>query len=185
MTDFDPEPTGTGGDRKRAEALGLSPEVYSQLKQMAHAHLRTYRSGMTLNCTALVHEVFLKLHGKEAGTDENHFLAIASMAMRHILVDYARLKKADKRGSGALHLTLQESLVSEDAPGVDLLELNMALEKLAKRDPLLEKLVILRFFAGLNMAQIADALDRSTRSVERDWTRARVYLFRELEPHGA
>ncbi len=61
----------------------------------------------------------------------------------------------------------------------------MALEKLAKRDPLLEKLVILRFFAGLNMAQIADALDRSTRSVERDWTRARVYLFRELEPHGA
>jgi len=188
MTDFDPEPTGAGGDREQAEALGLSPEVYSQLKQMAHAHLRSYRAGMTLNCTALVHEVFLKLHSNASnfnnGSDGNHFLATASMAMRHILVDYARHKKADKRGSGALHLTLQESLVSEEAPTVDLLELNMALENLAKRDPLLEKLVVLRFFAGLNMEQIGNALSRSTRSVERDWTRARVYLFRELEPHG-
>ncbi|MBE9539439.1 MAG: sigma-70 family RNA polymerase sigma factor [Proteobacteria bacterium] len=188
MTDFDPEPTGAGEDRTQAEALGLSPEVYSQLKQMAHAHLRSYRARMTLNCTALVHEVFLKLHSNannfNSDSDGNHFLATASMAMRHILVDYARHKKADKRGSGALHLTLQESLVSEEAPSVDLLELNMALEKLAKRDPLLEKLVVLRFFAGLNMEQIGNALKRSTRSVERDWTRARVYLFRELEPHG-
>lgn len=187
MNDVDHSPIESDQSQTHAEALGLSPEVYSQLKQMAHAHLRTYKAGMTLNCTALVHEVFLKLHNSSTefnGADrKNHFLAVASLAMRHILVDYARQKKADKRGSGALHLTLQESLVSEEAPAVDLLELDMALEKLAKRDPMLEKLVVLRFFAGLNTNQIAEALERSTRSIERDWTRARVYLFRELEPN--
>jgi len=186
MTDVDHSPIESQQSQTQAEALGLSPEVYAQLKQMAHAQLRTYQSGMTLNCTALVHEAFLKLHNSATefnGADrKNHFLAVASLAMRHILVDYARHKKADKRGSGALHLTLQESLVSEEAPTVDLLELDLALAKLEKRDPLLEKLVVLRFFAGLNMNQIADALDRSIRSVERDWTRARVYLFRELTP---
>lgn len=188
MTDVDSSLKTAGDSPTQAEQLGLTPEVYTQLKKMAHAHLRTYRQGITLNCTALVHEVFLKLHGNAASFnesgDENHFLAVASLAMRHILVDYARLKKAGKRGSGALHLTLQESLVAADAPTVDLLELDMALEKLAKRDPLLEKLVVLRFFAGLSTGQIAGVLNRSTRSVERDWTRARVYLFRELEPVG-
>jgi len=186
MSELDPPVIDEGGEYNRAKNLGLSDEVYSQLKQMAHAHLRSYQSGMTLNCTALVHEVFLKLHSNTIGFKgddrNNHFLAVASLAMRHILVDYARQKKADKRGNGALHLTLQESLVSEEAPTVDLLELDQALVKLAKRDPLLEKLVVLRFFAGLNTKQIAEALERSTRSVERDWTRARVYLFRELAP---
>jgi len=122
---------------------------------MAHAHLRGYRPGMTLNCTALVHEVFLKIHSNakifKNDIDGNHFLATASMAMRHILVDYARHKKADKRGNGALHLTLQESLVSAEAPSVDLLELNMALENLAKRDPLLEKLVVFNAIRGTRL----------------------------------
>jgi len=188
MNHVDPSQGPSEGNSNRAEQLGLTPEVYTQLKQLAYTHLRTYRSGMTLNCTALVHEAFLKLHGNSAGTnkatDENHFMALASLAMRHILVDYARHKKAEKRGSGAFHVTLHEPLIAADTPAVDMLELDMALGKLSKRDPLLEKLVILRFFAGLNTSQVADVLDRSIRSVERDWTRARVYLFRELEPNA-
>jgi RNA polymerase sigma factor (TIGR02999 family) len=188
MTDVDSLLVAAEDSQTQAEQLGLTPEIYTQLKKMAYAHLRTYRPGMTLNCTALVHEVFIKLNGKIAGfkdsTDGNHFLAVASIAMRQILVDYARLKKAEKRGGGAPHLTLQESQLAEDAPAVDLLELDMAMENLAKRDPLLEKLVTLRFFAGMNTQQIAGVLGRSTRSVERDWTRARVYLFRELKPVG-
>ena len=91
MNDLDPPEIDEGGEVNRATQLGLSDEVYAQLKQMAHAHLRTYKAGMTLNCTALVHEVFLKLHDSSSrfkGKDsKNHFLAVASLAMRHILVD--------------------------------------------------------------------------------------------------
>ena len=127
MTDFGNSGSVQDQAPMQAEAARLSPEVYSQLKLMAHAHLRSFRPGMTLNSTALVHEVFLKLNDKtpqfKQSDDDNHFIAVASLAMRHILVDYVRLKNAEKRGSGALHLTFQESLVAADQPDVDLLEL--------------------------------------------------------------
>jgi len=175
-------------DGQQAAALGLSPEIYQQLKQIARHRLASYRKGITLDCTGLVHEAYLKLSGSnsefEEGTSGDHFLAVASMAMRQILVDYARRKRAEKRGGGAVHVTLQEAQVGEDARAVDLIALDDALRRLATRDPLLEKLVVLRFFAGLSMNQTASALGRSLRTTERDWTRARIYLYQELQVDG-
>lgn len=185
----DAQPELSAGDREgEADFFGLSPDIYSQLKSIAYARLQTYRQGMTLNCTALVHEAFLKLcnssNGLSNNRGEDHFLALASLAMHQILVDYARSKNAEKRGAGAIHVTLQESRMGSSTPELDILELDEALQKLASRDPKLKRLVVLRFFAGLNMSQTAAALGRSTRSTERDWTRARVYLFRELAADG-
>lgn len=188
MVEFVQSQAATGDDWGLEEDPELTPEIYSKLKQIALARLHTFRGGITLNCTALVHEAFLKLRSGSSNlsshNSENHFLAVTSLAMRQVLVDYARSKKAEKRGGGVVHVTLQESLTGADAPELDILELDGALRKLALRDPKLEKLVILRFFAGLNMAQTAEVLGRSIRSAERDWTRARVYLFRELVADG-
>lgn len=162
--------------------VGLSIESYEQLKRLAHFHLRTYRKDMTLNCTALVHEAFLKLQASETETDgsQEHYAAVASMAMRQILVDYIRKKRAAKYGGDALQVTLQESSAVTDAPTIDLLALDAALKKLSSTDPLLEKVVVMRFFGGFSIAETALALERSTRSVERDWTRARLYLYQDL-----
>ncbi len=172
-----------------AHALGLTPGVYAQLKQIARGRLRSYRPGITLDCTALVHEAYLKISAAEpalkGGSQGDHFMAVASMAMRQILVDHARKRQADKRGGGALHVTLQEAQVGSEGPVVDLIALDDALRRLARRDPLLERLVVLRFFAGLSMSQTAEVLGKPLRTTERDWTRARVYLFRDLEPNGA
>ena len=108
------------------------------------------------------------------------------MAMRQILVDYVRSKKTQKSGGGAVHVTLQESAVAAESPTFDLLELDEAMQRLGAKDELLERLVVLRFFAGFSTAETAVALERSQRSVERDWARARVYLYRELNMnHGA
>lgn len=171
----------------------LSPALYKQLKQVARQRLARQRAGQTLDCTALVHEAYLKLRAASpdltGGTD--HLLALASLAMRQILVDTARRRAADKRGGGALHVTLQEGQIGDGgpvvdgAPVVDMIELDSALRRLARRDPGLERLVMLRFFAGLSMPEAARIMNRSLRSTERDWTRARVYLLRELAPDGA
>lgn len=165
-----------------ATSVGLSTETYEQLKRLAHFHLRTFRKDMTLNCTALVHEAFLKLQASDSETvnSQEHYAAVASMAMRQILVDYVRRKKAKKHGGDALQVTLQESSAVTDAPSVDLLALDDALKKLSSTDPLLEKVVVMRFFGGFSIAETALALSRSTRSVERDWTRARLYLYQDL-----
>jgi RNA polymerase sigma factor (TIGR02999 family) len=164
----------------------LSPELYEQLKQVARQRLARQRAGQTLNCTALVHEAYLKLQTANpeltGGTD--HLLALASEVMRQILVDAARRRATEKRGGGALHVTLHELLVSDDDSVVNILELDSALRRLARRDPDLERLVMLRFFAGLSMPEAARIMNQSLRSTERDWTRARVYLFRELAPDG-
>lgn len=167
-------------------SLGLSPEHYRQLKQIARQRLSGHRPGATLDCTALVHEAYLKINSGRVPSpgDTNHLMAVASLAMRQILVDAARRKRADKRGGGALHVTFQESQVGESGPVIDLIELDDALGRLAQRDPSLERLVVLRFFAGLSMEQTAQVLGKSLRTTERDWTRARVYLYRELEPDG-
>lgn len=164
----------------------LSPELYEQLKEVARQRLARQRAGQTLDCTALVHEAYLKLRAADpdltGGTD--HLLALASLVMRQILVDKARRRATDKRGSGALHVTLQEGMVSDDNPVVDIIELDGALRRLARRDPGLERLVMLRFFAGLSMPEAARVMNQSLRSTERDWERARVYLFRELTRDG-
>ena len=106
------------------------------------------------------------------------------MAMRQILVDYVRQKNAGKHGGDVLKVTLQESSVATETPSVDLLALDSALDRLSATDPMLERIVVMRFFGGFTIAETAEALGRSTRSVERDWTRARIYLYRDLASGG-
>ncbi|MEE4639127.1 MAG: ECF-type sigma factor [Wenzhouxiangella sp.] len=165
----------------------LSPELYKKLKQVARHRLARQQAGQTLNCTALVHEAYIKLQAASpeltGGTD--HLLALASLVMRQILVDAARRRATDKRGGGALHVTLHEGVGNDDNPVVDIIELDGALRRLARRDPGLERLVMLRFFVGLSMSEAARIMNQSLRSTQRDWERARVYLFRELAPDGA
>lgn len=175
------------GERAETGLDALSPELYQQLKQVARQRLATQYAGLTLECTALVHEAYLKLQAADPdlGGSSDHLLALASLAMRQILVDAARRRAAEKRGGGALHVTLQEGQIGDDGAVVDILELDGALKRLARRDPALERLVVLRFFAGLSMPETSRILGQSLRSTERDWTRARVYLFRELSPDGA
>ncbi len=179
MTDRE---AGNTGDEARAAGLSMSPQMYAQLKRLAGFHLRTQRRDLTLNCTALVHEAFLKLAASESRTDgsDAHYASVASLAMRQILVDYVRRKKAAKHGGNATRVTLQESSLATQGPSVDLLALDDALTRLAETDPLLEQVVVMRFFGGFSTAETAAALNRSTRSVERDWTRARLYLYRDL-----
>lgn len=159
----------------------LLPEVYDDLRRIARNHLRRHKAGMTLDTTAVVHEAYLKLvGGNGAWNDRAHFFALASTAMRQLLVDHARRRHADKRGGGAIHVTLSEAADSSAAPPLDVLSLDAALKDLADLDPMLERVVECRFFAGLSVEETAEALGRSTRSVERDWARARAYLFDSL-----
>ncbi len=169
-------------DEAIAEGLSISTEMYAQLKRLAGFHLRTHRQDLTLNCTALVHEAYLKLAASSSKTDGSleHYAAVASIAMRQILVDYVRRKKAAKHGGDATMVTLQESSLATEGPSVDLLALDAALTSLAETDPLLEQVVVMRFFGGFSTAETAAALNRSARSIERDWTRARMYLYRDL-----
>lgn len=182
MDDQTGKPLQDVTEEEAANRVGLSAETYAQLKRLAHFHLQTFRKEMTLNCTALVHEAFLKLKASENETihSQEHYAAVASMAMRQILVDYIRKKAAKKHGGDVLQVTLQESSATTDARSIDLLALDDALEKLSLTDPVLEKVVVLRFFGGFSVAETAAALSRSVRSVERDWTRARLYLYRDL-----
>lgn len=172
------------GEADGSRELGeLLPEVYDDLRRIARNHLRRNRAGVTLDTTAVVHEAYLKLlGGNGAWNDRGHFFALASTAMRQLLVDHARRRQAGKRGGGALHVTLSEAAASGAAPMLDVLTLDAALADLAGLDPMLERVVECRFFAGLSVEETATALGRSTRSVERDWARARAHLFESLAP---
>jgi RNA polymerase sigma factor (TIGR02999 family) len=149
----------------------LMPDVYRDLQRVARNHLRRNRSGQSLNTTTVVHEAYLKLHnGSATWRNRSHFFALASTAMRQLLVDHARRRGAYKRGGDAVHVTLGHA----DALSSD------ALTGLAAFDPVLERVVECRFFAGLSVEDTALALDRPKRTVERDWARARAYLFQAL-----
>lgn len=163
----------------------LPAEVYEDLRRVARNHLRRHRDGATLNTTAVVHEAYLKLlRGQSGWQDRAHFFALASTAMRQLLVDHARRRHAGKRGGWALHVTLSEAAAVSGEPALDILALNDALTALADFDPMLERVVECRFFAGLSVDETAQTLGRSARSVERDWARARAYLFDALSGKG-
>lgn len=160
----------------------LVPDAYAELRRIARHHLRRHAAGGTLSTTAVVHEAYLKLaDGRGHWQDRAHFLALASRAMRQLLVDHARRRHAEKRGGHGVHVTLSHA-AAEDAPILDVLELDSALEALARIDPVLERVVECRFFAGLDVTETAAVLARSPRSVERDWARARAYLYQLLSP---
>ena len=168
------------GDRPAAEQLFA--DVYSELRSLAARYLHRERKDHTLQPPALVHEAYLKLVGQR-GVDcqgRAHFLAIAAQAMREILVDHARRHHAAKRGGGRHRLTLDDNLVVESSRDVDLLALEDALTKLAKLDPRQAQMIQLRFFGGMSIAEVAEVMGMSKRSVEREWTMVRAWLRREL-----
>lgn len=155
--------------------------AYEDLRRLARARLRSIEPGQTLNTTALVHEAYIRASGGKAGprwSSPSHFFAFASKAMRHILVDHARRRHAQMRGGADLRqITLTEKVLPEtsDDP-LDLLALDRALRLLGERDPRLERVVECRFFSGLTADETADVLQVSSRTVERDWLKARAYL---------
>ncbi len=161
----------------------LIDRVYDDLRRIAHARLRDEREGHTLNTTAVVHECYLRLVPQVTATwrDRAHFFAAASRAIRHILIDYARRARAQKRGDGAVHIPLSDELTGGGDPStIELLELDEALRALAEHDSRLEQVVECRFFGGMTAKDTAEALDSSLRTVERDWSRAKAYLFEAL-----
>jgi RNA polymerase sigma factor (TIGR02999 family) len=164
----------------------LVPMVYDELRLIAHRHLARRqrerpRSG-TLATTALVNEAYLKLVDQADARwhDRAHFLAVAAVAMRHILIDRARASIARKRGGGDAAVTLDEDALAADDVPARLLELDEALDRLAQLDPRLARVVECRFFGGLSEAEIAEALGITERTVQRDWAKARMLLRRAL-----
>ena len=169
-----------GGDDNALSRL--IPVVYQELRRVARAHLRNEGSGHTLETTALVHEAYLRLVGLDRMTLQNrtHFFAMAARLMREILVDHARRKHALKRGGGLTIVGLDEVTAGNEQQSVDVLALNEALIDLAALDERLCRVVELRFFAGLSIAETTDALGVSSATVERDWTVAKAWLLQRL-----
>lgn len=160
----------------------LMPLVYDDLVKIARRRLQAEQVGHTLDTTALVHESYMRLvdHRGAEWTDRSHFLAVASRVARNVLVDHARRRKARKRGGGKNPITLEHCGTGGEGEVVDLLALDEALTRLADFDPRLEMVVVYRFFGGMTMEETASALGASLRTVERDWQRARGYLFEAL-----
>jgi RNA polymerase sigma factor (TIGR02999 family) len=155
--------------------------LYAELKSLASARLAREFGANTLSATGLVHEAYLRLTGSRLPefNDRRHFMAIAATVMRRVLVDRARSAGRSKRGDGLVALTLDDAQsLAVDAR--DLIELDDALQRLFERDPMMARVVELRYFAGLDVEQTAAALDSSPRSVNRAWTAARAWLLREM-----
>jgi RNA polymerase sigma factor (TIGR02999 family) len=166
-----------------AEAMErLLPLVYGELRRVARARLRDERASHTLQATALVHEAYLRLigHRHPAPESRTHLLAMAARLMREILVDHARRKAARKRGGTATVIALNEAIPAPEVATVDLLALDEALTELHALDPRLCRVVELKFFAGLSIDEVAQALEVSPATVERDWTVSRVWLHQRL-----
>jgi len=155
--------------------------AYQDLRAIAHGRLALL-SHETLSTTALVHEAYLKLvqNVSPAWSDDEHFLALASLAMRYVLVDLARARAALKRGGVVRHVTFDEEVTSADEQAAMILELHEALEQLATWEPRLAHVVDCRYFGGLTEAETAEALGVTVRTVQRDWVKARILLRRAL-----
>lgn len=170
-----------------AEALQqLMPLVYAECHRIAEAQLWGERAEHTLSPTALVHEIYLRLVDQRRATWKNRaqFFGITAQLMRRTLVDYARAKHARKRDNRLL-VSLDAALETPSAPAEqDILALDEALEKLGRHDPDQQRIVELRFFAGLTVEETAHVLERSPRTVKREWQLAKAWLFRELNAGG-
>ena len=160
----------------------LIPLVYEELRQLAHRYLSREAPGHTLQTTALVHEAYFRLVDQRDADWQNRvqFFAVAAATMRRVLIDHARSRQAVKRGGGAIHITLDDATPPVQDPGVDLLELDEALVRLAALDPQQAKIVELRYFTGLGIEEAAELLGISPATVKRDWVVARAWLRREL-----
>ncbi len=153
--------------------------VYDELRGIAHRQLSFRRPGDTINTTGLVHEAYLKLFDRNDAdwNDRVHFFAVTARAMRQILVDQSRAQKAQKRGGTNHRTELSSGVLVADESAVDLLDLEDALEKLNQLNPRLAKIVEMRYFGGMEIQEIAAVLDVSSRTVDRDWHKARSFLY--------
>jgi RNA polymerase sigma-70 factor, ECF subfamily len=160
----------------------LIPLVYDDLREIARRRLAGERADHTLNTTALVHEAYVKLVDQSAAgwKDRAHFFAVSARVIRNLLIDYAREKRAAKRGGGAIHLPLDDRIEGRNPRTIDLLALDEALTALGRHDERLERVVECRFFGGMSMEETAATLGVSVSTARRDWLRARAYLYRGL-----
>ena len=161
----------------------LMPLVYDELRRIAAGYIRRERPGQTLQATALVNEAFVRLASERPRPFANrqHFVAIAALSMRQILVQRARARKAAKRGGAPDRVTLDENLVSTEPPDVDVLALDEALTRLAAFDPQQARIVELRYFGGLTVEETAEVVGISPATVKRQWAMARAWLKRAVD----
>jgi RNA polymerase sigma factor (TIGR02999 family) len=169
-----------------AALAALVPRVYAELYRLAHHYMRSERSGLTMQTTALVHEAYLRLVDTRRVRWESraHFLGVAAQAMRRILVDEARGRATGKRGGALRRVPLEENDVLAPARGENLLALDDALTALAEVDPRKSRVVELRYFGGLTEKETAIVLGVSPETVQREWRVAKVWLLRELSRKG-
>lgn len=157
--------------------------AYDDLREVARRQLALRAAGSTLSTTGLVHEAYLRLAARAqlSWNDRPHFFALSALAMRHVLLDRARARLALKRETSARPVTFDEALIPEEVQPDLLLALSEALDRLAEREPRLAQIVDCRFFGGFTEPEIAEALGVNTRTVQRDWAKARMLLRRALE----
>ena len=168
------------GDSSALEQL--TPVVYRELHRLAQHYIGQERPGHTLQATALVHEVYLRLVdvNRMHWRDRAHFFAVSAQLMRRILVEFARSRHREKRGGGAARVALDEALTVSAERGPDLVALDEALKTMAVMDPRMSQVVELRFFGGLSIEETGQVLKISPETVMRDWKSAKVWLMREL-----
>ncbi len=173
------------GDRTALERL--LPLVHTELRRIARRQMSGERPGHTLQATALVNEVYLKLAGHDASPwrDRAHFYAVCAQVMRHILIDHARAHARDKRGGGAIHVALDEAAMFVEERAEEFVALDEALRALEAFDPRKGRIVELRYFAGLSIEETAEVLDVSPTTVRREWRRAKAWLYRLVAEGGA
>lgn len=193
--DVSDKPSPATGDRSRVTQLlrgwssgdhaaleRLLPIVYDELRRLARREMRREDAAHTLQSTALVNELYLRLVNQRRASWENraHFFAVAAQLMRRILVDHARGRAAAKRGGKSPHLSLSDAADLGSAPAFDVLAIDRALTRLAELDPDHARIVELRFFSGLSVDEIGHVLGRSPRTIDREWRLAKAWLYGQL-----
>jgi RNA polymerase sigma factor (TIGR02999 family) len=164
----------------------VTPIIYNRLHRIARSYMAREKTGHLLQTTALVNELYLQLAGmgEVDWQDRNHFFTVCAQLMRHILTDHARSNLTLKGGGGTQRVPLDEALLRMSDPHMDLVALDVALDRLAEFDPRKSQVVQLRFFVGLSIEETAIVLNVSARTVKRDWTLAKMWLLRELNRGG-
>ena len=168
------------GDRSALDKL--FPLVHKELRRIAQRQMNNERAGHTLQATALVNEAYLKLVGQQEFEWQNraHFFAVSAQVMRNILIDHARAHARDKRGGGAIQVSLNDIAVIAEEQASDFIALDDALRRLESLDPQKGKIVELRYFGGLSIEETAEVLNISPRTVRREWQRAKAWLYRMI-----
>jgi len=168
-----------GGDASAIDEVFAS--VYPRLRKIARARRRSWHGNPTLNTTALIHEAYLKVGQSSRFENRGHFFAVASKAMRQVLINYAEQKRAAKRGGGERDVTLVEGTAVADDAVDELIILNQALGRLEELSERQGRVVECLFFGGLSVTETAEALEISPATVKRDWSTARAFLYREMK----